>query len=302
MAGASSGSAATTASPAPDPSPEIDVVTPLQIAVYQADKQVRRRDCLPLVSVMHISGTDAAPAATTDLSFDVEQWPVDPSPPLLTRSRGQVAAFTQALSAISASDWTDAGLGDANLMQLEWMAQTSQSHRLLLAARLASHGGQVPVPCTYSFEFGGSVASFLDYMIMSLQDGVSGLVGAIAAGTSTDLAALMATLSVGTNGMLQILRQLRGLWPNPVTVPPVLPIDYFWSLASHSIVACPGNSPAPKLPDMYPSLSVINMPAYPDHRPALVPSPQPALTVPNKTLITLGWQLPGQHGTSYYTN
>lgn len=117
-------SSAPTPSLIPTPPPQDDLATALQVAVYQADLQLRCT-CLLLIKAIE----------------------------MLTMTLMQVAVLQHAISEVPAMGWRSAGMEYTDQVQLQWMAQTSQAHRTLLAHLLTSRAPPQPVPhpCTYAF-------------------------------------------------------------------------------------------------------------------------------------------------------
>lgn len=141
-----------------------------------------------------------------------------------------------------------------------------------------------------------SPTEFLNYMLFVLQNGVSGLMGILTVDLPSDVSVAIGGVLVGTQSLLQLVRQWRGLWPNPNVFPPVLPVTWHWTLISRDIGSCPSGNPVPKV-NLNPVLGVANMPVYGIRTPALNALDYPSLTEPNSTMIRLQWWNSSSHGT-----
>lgn len=260
-------SSASTPSPIPTPLPRDDLVTAVQVAVYQADLQVR--------FVVTSCGLLHMPKA-----IEVAHHGLD----------SKVAVLQRAISEIPAAGWLGSGMDYTDQSQLQWMAETSQAHRTLLVHLLTtwSPPQPAPYPCTYALPSVHSPPEFLEYMLLVLQNGISGLMGILAKGPPSEISVTVGGVLGGTQGLWQLIRQWRGLWPNPTVFPPVLPVTWHWTLILRDIGSCPSDNPVPNV-DPSLMLGVVNMPVYGSRNPALNTLDHPSLTEPNSTLIRLRW-------------
>lgn len=199
---------------------------------------------------------------------------------------GQQALFTFGLN-FSSQQFSAIGLGSNDTTQLKWMAETSLVHRTKLAAALQAGNAVVPKPCTYAWHDLTTPLAFLQYSLLNLQNGVSGLLGGILQDPQHPFPLLASQIAAGTQGMITILRQFLGLFPDPTAMPPAIPSQYHWTLAIRDYAKCPAGNPVP-FNTTLPALLVSNQPVYHNNLPALSNLDFPSLTKPNDS-IAFSW-------------